>query len=74
MVQKPEPGQEEIPGQAGNDNKVQERTKFRWWIPVAAVVGTAVVALAVFLILSRVSPDFIDSILYTPEELRIINY
>ena len=74
MVQEPEPGQEEIPGQAGNDNKVQERTKFRWWIPVAAVVGTAVVALAVFLILSRVSPDFIDSILYTPEELRIINY
>ena len=73
-VQEPEPGQEEIPGQAGNDNKVQERTKFRWWIPVAAVVGTAVVALAVFLILSRVAPDFIDSILYTPEELRIINY
>ena len=46
----------------------------RWWIPVAAVLGTAVVALAVFMILARVAPDFIDSILYTPEELRIIKY
>ncbi len=49
-------------------------TKFRWWIPVVAVAGTAVVALAVFMILARVAPDFIDSILYTPEELRIIKY
>ena len=46
----------------------------RWWIPVAAVLGTAAVALAVFMILARVAPDFIDSILYTPEELRIIKY
>jgi len=27
-----------------------------------------------FILLSRIAPDFIDSILYTPEELRIINY
>ena len=47
---------------------------FRWWIPVVATVGAVVVALAVFMILARVAPDFIDSILYTPEELRIINY
>ncbi|MBR1577790.1 MAG: hypothetical protein IJ653_04305 [Bacteroidales bacterium] len=47
---------------------------FRWWIPVVATVGVVVVALAVFMILARVAPDFIDSILYTPEELRIINY
>ena len=46
----------------------------RWWIPVAAVLGTAAVVLAVFMILARVAPDFIDSILYTPEELRIIKY
>ena len=37
----------------------------------AVVVG---LLLAVFLILADVAPDFIDSILYTPEELRIINY
>ena len=47
---------------------------FRWWIPVVATVGVVVVALAVFMILARVAPYFIDSILYTPEELRIINY
>ena len=47
---------------------------FRWWIPVVATVGAVVVALAVFMILARVAPDFIDSILYPPEELRIINY
>lgn len=49
-------------------------TKFRWWIPAVAVAGTLAVALAVFMILARVAPDFIDSLLYTPEELRIINY
>ena len=53
---------------------VQSEKHFRWWIPVVATVGVVVVALAVFMILARVAPDFIDSILYTPEELRIINY
>ena len=52
----------------------EPKKKSRWWIPVVAVAGTLAVALAVFLILARVAPDFIDSILYTPEELRIINY
>ena len=63
-------------GEASPDIKSESTggTKFRWWIPVAAVLGTAVVALAVFMILARVAPDFIDSILYTPEELRIIKY
>lgn len=46
----------------------------RWWIPVIVVIALAAVAFAVFLILASVAPDFIDSILYTPEELRIINY
>ena len=50
------------------------KRKSRWWIPVVAVAGTLAVALAVFMILARVAPDFIDSLLYTPEELRIINY
>ena len=46
-----------------------------WWAALLlTLVILAVLALAVFLILARVSPDFIDSILYTPEELRILNY
>ena len=48
--------------------------KFRWWIPLLVLFALAAIFLAVFLILAHVAPDFIDSILYTPEELRIINY
>ncbi len=40
----------------------------------ACLFGAAAVLLGIFLLLSRTAPDFIDSILYTPEELRIINY
>lgn len=46
----------------------------RWWIPIVVLVALAAIGLAVFMILAQVAPDFIDSILYTPEELRIINY
>lgn len=43
-------------------------------IVVLVLVALAAVALAAFVILAQAAPDFIDSILYTPEELRIINY
>lgn len=43
-------------------------------IAVACVAGILVLALGIFILLASVAPDFIDSILYTPEELRIINY
>lgn len=56
------------------DDAAVVRKKSRWWIPLLAVLALAAVALAAFLILADVAPDFIDSILYTPEELRIINY
>ena len=38
------------------------------------VVGLAVLALGVFLLLAHVAPELIDSLLYTPEELEILNY
>ena len=72
-----------IPGPAGEKAAGAEparpagkkRHRRRWWIPVAVGAAVlAVVALASFLILARVAPDFIDSLLYTPEQLRIINY
>jgi nucleoid DNA-binding protein len=72
-----------IPGPAGEKTAGAEpaqpagkkRHRRRWWIPVAVGAAVlAVVALASFLILARVAPDFIDSLLYTPEQLRIINY
>ncbi len=52
--------------------------KKRGWkvaaIAAASVVGVALLAFGIFMLLAHVAPDFIDSILYTPEELRIINY
>lgn len=50
------------------------RRRSRWWIAPVVVVSFAVVALGVFVILAHAAPDFIDSILYTPEELKILNY
>ncbi|MCQ2147190.1 MAG: hypothetical protein MJZ16_06700 [Bacteroidales bacterium] len=38
------------------------------------LVIIAAIALLAFVLLAHVAPDFVDSILYTPEELRIINY
>jgi len=45
-----------------------------WWLGPLIAIGVLALALAIFLILCQVAPDFIDSLLYTPEELRIINY
>lgn len=50
------------------------RRRSRWWIAPVVVVSLAAVALGVFVILAHAAPDFIDSILYTPEELKILNY
>ena len=57
----------------------KERKPFPKWlkttlIVILILVTLAAVALATFVILAQAAPDFIDSILYTPEELRIINY
>ena len=52
----------------------EEPRKSRWWLIPVIVIAVAVLALAAFLILARVAPEFIDRILYTPEELSIINY
>ena len=43
-------------------------------VTILILAAVAAVALATFLILVQAAPDFIDSILYTPEELRIINW
>ena len=48
--------------------------RFRWWIPLLVLLVLAAVALLAFIIVAQVAPDIVDSILYTPEELRIINY
>ena len=44
----------------------------RWWIVLLVLILLAALALGVFVLLAHIAPDFIDSILYTPEELRIL--
>lgn len=77
----PEP-EEEILRQAQDDRQEPEpepeperKRPGRWIVPtLVSVLAVAVIALATFIILAQVAPDFIDSLLYTPEELKIINY
>ena len=44
----------------------------RWWIVAASVLAAAILLLVAFVVLARIAPDFVDSILYTKEELDII--
>lgn len=46
----------------------------RWWIVAASIVAAAVLLLVLFVVLARIAPDFVDSILYTEEELDIIRH
>lgn len=58
---------------AATENTGKRRT---WSIvkwTVLTLVFLAVMALVVFIILAHIAPDFIDSILYTPEELELLN-
>jgi nucleoid DNA-binding protein len=50
----------------------QPRKGRRWWIIAVSVVAAAVLLLVAFAVLARIAPDFVDSILYTKEELDII--
>lgn len=76
VIAEVEPETEPEPAPAPEAEQVIEepRRKFRWWILVLVLFALAAIALAAFLVLAQVAPDFIDSILYTPEELRIIYY
>ena len=61
----------------GNEETSHKAKKSAWrvaLIVVASLLALALVALGIFILLVHVAPDFIDSILYTPEELRIINH
>lgn len=47
--------------------------KWPWWVIPAIIAGIAFILLCTFVVLAALAPDFIDTILYTPEELDIIN-
>ena len=69
-VQEPESAKESATGTPAGGS--------RFWkifrIIVVSLVIIAILALAAFIILSRMAPDFIDTILYSPEELEIIRH
>ena len=69
-----QPAQAEQPAATTIDPEPDNGRSKRWWIWPLVVLGLVIVALAVFMILGRTAPDLIDPLLYTPEELRIINY
>ena len=66
------------PAPAEPEAPVKEKAPRNPWITLGLVLGALLLAVALFLlifvILAKVDPEFIDSLLYSPEELRIINY
>ena len=79
QAEQPQPQPKQETGQPQPQSRpetgpVHAPRRFRWWIPLLVLLAVAAVALLAFLTVAQVAPDFIDSILYTPEELRIINY
>ena len=49
--------------------------KLHWaWILLISVVGALILFFGTFILLSRIAPDFIDSLLYSAEELDLIRH
>lgn len=70
----PQPQEEPATPEAAAPAKKKKKGMSWWGALLLFLLIMAVLALIVFIILARVAPDLIDSILYTPEELRILNY
>lgn len=74
----PEPAEPEPAAPAAPAAPAPAKKPRNPWITLGLVLGALLLAVALFLlifvILAKVDPEFIDSILYSPEELRIINY
>lgn len=46
----------------------------RLWIAVACVIGGLALLLLLYVVLTHIFPEFMNSVLYSPEELEIIRY
>ena len=68
----PEPACEAVAGQPADNQSGGSSFWKTFRIVAVSIVILAILALAAFIILSRVAPDFIDTILYSPEELEIV--
>lgn len=69
---------QEVPAakpEAPAEEPVRRRPAWKIWLWIGlGLLGLVILALVVFVILAHVAPDFIDSLLYTPEELEILHY
>ena len=64
-----------VPHWIREDWREPEQRGLPVWATLLIILGALlIVGLVAFMILARLAPDFIDSILYTPDQLRIINY
>ena len=68
----PEPSCESVAGQPADNQSGGSSFWKTFRIIAVTIVIFAIISLAAFIILSRVAPDFIDTILYSPEELEIV--
>ena len=62
------------PAAESPSSAVKPKKSGRFLKIVLGVAGCLILALALFVILSRLAPDFVDHLLYNKEELMIINY
>ena len=74
IVEQPVAEQPVQPEPQPKEEKKKKKGMPWWGALLLTLFIIAILALIVFVILARVAPEFIDSILYTPEELRILNY
>lgn len=54
--------------------KIKERPERNILKTVGMVVASVIVLLVIYMLVMRIFPDFLNEILYTPEELEIINF
>ena len=68
VAPEPEPTSEPEPTPAAKTS-----TSKKWLIAVAVTLATIIVLMAAYIVLARLAPEMFDKILYTPEELEILN-
>ena len=65
---------EQVPVPEPVEGPVRKKTMRPWLVAVLGVAGAIVLFLGLFMIIARLAPDLTDKLLYTEEELRILNY
>ena len=70
---KPETTPATAPVQAPTATESRRRLS-RFWRIVLWILGLVILLLILFVILARLAPDFIDSLLYTPEQLEVLHW